>query len=741
MCLNQVKNHSNLRKSMKTNFIDVTRVKKCADYIRYLSLESIEGAKSGHPGLPLGCAELGVLLYRYILKFNPDDPKWINRDRFILSAGHGSMLLYSLLYLTGYGITLEDIRKFRQLESQTPGHPEYHIEYGIETTTGPLGQGFANAVGCAIEGKMLAQLFNREAFDLFDYNIYTLMGDGCMMEGISSEAGSLAGHLGLDNLIAIYDSNRISIDGPTNLTFSDDTAARFKALGWHVEKANIKEIQELYTQLENLKTLKGKPKLLVMKTTIGEGLDMKKDTAAIHGAPAGIDEIVYFIQNSKIKEIFQKAYLEKYGKDAVSNTGKLKEILQNRQKNKGPLLHEPESETFMKEGPDQRKDEYNEWKKKYKSYQQQYRDQYEQLSFYLQFEFPGSLHDKLLNYNYFKGDEEKKTAATRGISGKVLNICANQVPQLVGGSADLTDSTKAKVEGTDCIKRDNFEGRKIFFGVREHAMGAIGNGLALNKIMTPFTSTFFTFFDYMKPAVRMAALMKLKHLFIFSHDSIYVGEDGPTHQPIEHLNALRLIPGIYTFRPANDMETAFAYLYFLQEMEGPAAIVTTRQKLPEDVFALPKNRERDREKLYEQFKNGAYTFYETEAAQKPDIIFAASGSEVSLALQTAKLVEKNGKKTARVISIPCLELFSEAGSSYKNQLFHHDQTPLVVIEVASHRGINLFYDQRTILVDIETFGKSAPYQELEKHFGFTPEAVYNRIAENIELPPLENLEK
>jgi transketolase len=737
MCLNQVKNHSNLRKSMKTNFIDVTRVKKCADYIRYLSLESIEGAKSGHPGLPLGCAELGVLLYRYILKFNPDDPKWINRDRFILSAGHGSMLLYSLLYLTGYGITLEDIRKFRQLESQTPGHPEYHIEYGIETTTGPLGQGFANAVGCAIEGKMLAQRFNRGEFNLFDYTIYTLMGDGCMMEGISSEAGSLAGHLGLDNLIAIYDSNRISIDGPTNLTFSDDTAARFEALGWHVEKANIKEIQELYTQLEYLKTLEGKPKLLVMKTTIGEGLDKKKGTAAIHGAPADIDEIAYFIQNSEILHIFE----EKYGKTDVQDKQKLMEILQNRQKNKDPLLHEPDSETFMKEGPDQRKNEYNEWKKKYESYQQQYRDQYEQLSFYLQFEFPGSLRDKLLNYNYFKGDEEKKTAATRGISGRVLNICANQVPQLVGGSADLTDSTKAKVEGTDCIKKDNFKGRKIFFGVREHSMGAIGNGLALNKIMIPFTGTFFTFFDYMKPAVRMAALMKLKHLFIYSHDSIYVGEDGPTHQPIEHLNALRLIPGIYTFRPANDMETAFAYLYFLQEMEGPAAIVTTRQKLPEDVFALPKNRERDREKLYEQFKNGAYTFYETEAAQKPDIIFAASGSEVSLALQTAKLVEKNGKKTARVISIPCLELFSEAGSSYKNQLFHHDQTPLVVIEVASHRGINLFYDQRTILVDIETFGKSAPYLELEKHFGFTPEAVYNRIAENIELPPLENLEK
>ena len=717
---------------MKTSFIDVTKVKKCADYIRYLSLESIEGAKSGHPGLPLGCAELGVLLYRYILRFNPEDPGWIDRDRFILSAGHGSMLLYSLLYLTGYRITLEDLRKFRQLESKTPGHPEYHIEYGIETTTGPLGQGFANAVGCAIEGKMLAQRFNRDEFDLFDYTIYTLMGDGCMMEGISSEAGSLAGHLGLDNLIAIYDCNRISIDGPTSLTMSEDTAARFKALAWHVEKADIKGIEALYSQLENLKTLKGKPKLLVMKTTIGEGLDKKKDTADIHGSPAEIDEIAYFIQNSEMKHIFE----EKYGKTDVQDKQKLMEILQNRQKNKVPLLQEPDSKAFMEQGPDERKKDYLEWKKKFESYQQQHKDLYEQLSFYLHFEFPGSLRDELLNYS-FKGDEKKKTAAIRGISGKVLNLCANQLPQLVGGSADLTDSTKAKVENTDYIKSDNFAGRKIFFGVREHAMGAIGNGLALNKIMIPFTGTFFTFFDYMKPAVRMSALMKLKHLFIFSHDSIYVGEDGPTHQPIEHLNALRLIPDIYTFRPANDMETAFAYLYFLKEMEGPAAIVTTRQDLPEEVFTLPKNRERNREELYKQFKNGAYIFYETEDSQKPGIIFAASGSEVSLALQTAKLVEKNGKKTARVISIPCLELFSEAGISYKSQLFHHDQTPLVVIETASHRGIDLFYDKRTILVDIETFGKSAPYLELEKHFGFTPGAIYKRIAENIELPPLE----
>jgi transketolase len=722
---------------MKTRAIDVTKVKKCADYIRYLSLESIERAKSGHPGLPLGCAELGVLLYRYILRFNPDDPGWIDRDRFILSAGHGSMLLYSLLYLTGYDITLEDLGRFRQLRSKTPGHPEYHIKYGIETTTGPLGQGFANAVGCAIEGKMLANRFNREGFDLFDYTIFTLMGDGCMMEGISSEAGSLAGHLGLDNLIAIYDSNHISIDGPTSLTMSEDTAARFEALGWHVEKADIKEIQELYTRLENLKTLRGKPKLLVIETTIGEGLHRKRNTAEIHGSPAGIDEIAYFIQNSEMKYLFAR----KYGETEVEDKKELMKILQDRLENKDPLLLEPDSKAFMEEGPEERKKDYDEWKRKFEIFREQHKDRYEQLSSYLHFEFPGSLRDELLNYNYFKGDEAKKTAATRGICGKVLNLCAGKIPQVVGGSADLADSTKAKVECTDCIKRENFAGRKIFFGVREHAMGAIGNGLALNRIMIPFTGTFFTFFDYMKPAVRLAALMKLKHLFIFSHDSIYVGEDGPTHQPIEHLNALRLIPGIYAFRPANDMETAFTYLYFLQKMEGPAAIVTTRQNLPEEVFLLPKNRERDREELYRQFQKGAYIFYETEGAQKPDIIFAASGSEVSLSLQTAKLVEEKGEKNARVISIPCLELFSEEDISYKNQLFYDERTPVVIIETASHRGVDLFYDRRTTLVHIEKFGESAPYKEVVKYFGFTPESVYNRIAGKLNLPPLENIEK
>jgi transketolase len=707
--------------------IDVTKVKKCADYLRYLALESIERAKSGHPGIVLGCAELGILLYRHILNFDPQDPGWLNRDRFILSAGHGSMLLYSLLYLAGYDISLQDLGNFRQLESKTPGHPEYEIAHGIETTTGPLGQGFANAVGCALEGKVLAQRFNEEDFKLFDYTVYTLMGDGCNMEGISYEAGSIAGHLGLDNLLAIYDSNDISIDGHMDLTFSDDIACRYKGLGWHVESATSKDSEDLLAKLEKLKRVKGKPRLLVLKTIIGEGLNKKKNSPAIHGSPAGIDEIVYFIQNSWSKEIFGK----KYGNDAVADSQKLTEIMSQRLKNRDPLLDSPECLEFMREELGKNEQLHRDWLVTLENYKKKYPQKYQALSTYTDFKLADSLQQDLLNYSLFKNNSEIKPTAVRAISGKVLNRCAETFPQLMGGSADLTDSTKAKVEGTDRINRENFSGRKIHYGAREHAMGAIGNGLALGKLTIPFSGTFFTFFDYMKPAVRMAALMKLNHIFIFSHDSIYVGEDGPTHQPIEHLNTLRLIPGIHTFRPANDIETAFAYLYFFQQMNGPVAIVTTRQSIPAELFQVSMQRGSDRKILYENFKNGAYIFYESEGSETPGIIFAASGSELALALQTAKLVEERDEMRVRVISLSCLELLAEAPISYREQLFLRAPIPLVLIEAASHRGVSLFYDSRTLLVDIESFGRSAPDKKVGEYFGFTPEAIYQRIKKEV----------
>lgn len=711
------------RASTNTNTdINIPKLKRCADYIRYLSLECIERAKSGHPGLPLGCAELGTLLYRYILRYNPEEPGWVNRDRFILSAGHGSMLLYSLLYLAGYNsFSLENLGAFRQLGSNTPGHPEYSLDEGVETTTGPLGQGFANAVGCAIEGKILAQQFNEENFELFDYTVFALMGDGCNMEGISYEAGSLAGHLGLDNLVAIYDSNDVSIDGYMNITFTEDVGKRYEAMGWYVEHADIDNIPDVFTKLKKLKGMRqGKPKMLILKTVIGEGLNKKKNTPGIHGAPAGIDEIVFFIQHSQIRDIFEK----KYGKEAVDKENQLPDIMYARLQEKEPL-NDPESAAFMRERLDDSIQVYEKWKQKLEAIKETHPQKHQMLSSYLEFTLPEELQTKLLNYEHGKPD------ATRGISGRVLNLCAEYLPQLVGGVADLAGSTKANIKAPGqkeipYIQRDMFFNRNIAFGVREHAMGAIGNGLALNNVMIPFTSTFFTFFDYMKPAVRLAALMKLNHLFIYSHDSIYVGEDGPTHQPIEHLNALRVIPDIHVFRPANDFETAFSYLYFLQHMNGPVAIITSRQKIPENAYSTSNST--DRQELYNQFKKGAYVFYETGGSNEPDIILSASGSEVSLALETAKKLEIEDNKQVRVVSIPCMELFSEVDENDRQRLFIPG-TPLVLIEAASHRSVNLFYDPRIILVDIEAFGESAPARDVGEHFGFTADKVYQRIKE------------
>lgn len=696
---------------------DIQKIKKSADYIRYLALEGIEQANSGHPGLPLGCAEIGVLLYRYILTINPTDPLWLNRDRFILSAGHGSMLLYPLLYAAGFAISLKDMGQFRQLHSKTPGHPEYEPSLGIETTTGPLGQGFANAVGVAIEGKMMAQRFNTADTTLFDYTVYTLMGDGCMMEGISYEAASMAGHLGLDNLVAIYDSNRISIDGRTDITFTEDVAKRFEAQHWHVEQADIANIEDVFNKLLTLKNLKNKqPKLLIVKTTIGEGVKEKKDTPEIHGAPAGMAEIAYFIQHNSIPELFSR----EFGED-ITNTEALINKIREHVKTKQPLLEYSPGVAFIREGITAAQQHYHAWQEKFKGYQNNYPELYTTLKQYQDFTVTPTLQQKLLTY------KAPKTDATRNISGALLNACAEEIPQLIGGCADLRGSTKAAITKSHYIQKDDFSGRNIAFGIREHAMGAVANGLALNKGFIPFTSTFFTFFDYMKPPIRLAALMKLKHLFIFSHDSIYVGEDGPTHQPIEHLNALRLIPELRVFRPGNDMETAFSFLYFLQDMKGPAALITTRQNFSEIMFQLPVDRDQNRQEWYQKFSFGGYVFYQTNPGIKPDIILVGSGSELDLAIKTAKLFEEKNKMNVRVVSIPCLELLNETTETYQKELLTPN-TPLVLMETASHRGVKLFYNRDIILIDIESFGLSAPGETVAQEMGFTPEAVYQKIA-------------
>lgn len=700
--------------------INPGKLAQSSDYLRYLALSCIQRANSGHPGLPLGCADLGVLLYRYILRYNSQDPMWANRDRFILSAGHGSMLLYPLLHFAGYKMTLKDLADFRQLNGNTPGHPEYEREIGIECTAGPLGQGFASAVGTAVEAKMLAQRFNEKDFALFDYYTYVLAGDGCMMEGISYEAASMAGHLGLDNLIAIYDSNHITIDGKTDITFTEDVGRRFEALGWHVDKVNISEPQTVFDKLRKLRELKGKPKMLIVTTTIGEGLDKKRDSSDIHGAPAGLDEIAFFIQNSPaIKELFEN----KFGADVVADTEKLKEKYAELLKDKDPLLEMREAQVFVQERLKELKPNYQHWQERLDAYKRKHPEKYELYRSFTNFALTDGLRRELLNYKEEKGD------ATRSVSGRVLNMCAEAIPQIVGGTADLAGSTKGFVKSSHEIRREDFSGRNIAFGVREHAMTALGNGLALGQTMIPFTSTFFTFFDYMKPSVRLAALMKLNHLFVFTHDSIYVGEDGPTHQPIEHLNSLRLLPDCHTFRPANDIETAFSYLYFLENMNGPVALVATRQKFSGVTFGAPADRERP--ELYEDFKKGGYVFYETDASAKPDIILCGSGSEVDLAMQTAKLVEKRDKKNVRVVSLPCLGLLNDAGEKYRKGLFGQFKVPVVLIEAASHRGVNLFYAPNVTVIDIQSFGVSAPGNVAAEHFGFTPEAVYKKVSRKL----------
>ncbi len=693
--------------------IDIEKIKKAGDYIRYLSLFCVEMANSGHPGLPLGCADIGVVLFRYILKYNPEVPNWLNRDRFFLSAGHGSMLIYSLLHCAGYGIKISDLTRFRQAGSITAGHPEYCISNGIEATTGPLGQGFANAVGAAIEGKMLAARFNKDNYPLFDYTVYTLMGDGCNMEGISYEAGSLAGHLGLDNIIAIYDSNDITIDGSTKISFTEDVGKRYEALGWHVEKTDAGHIEDFYHKINQLKDLKGKPKLIIVKTKIGEGLNKVKGTKKAHGTPAGPDEIAYFIQNSRIKKLFQ----DTYGTENVENAQKLIELCRKDILEKNLPFESPEDTAYIHERSVENQKQYNDYKVLLNNYNKLFPEKYKELSGYLDFHMPADLKEKLLFY------KEDKADATRNISGRILNICAEALPQIAGGAADLVKSTKAFIKSSGYINRNDFSGRNIAFGIREHAMGSICNGMALNRVLLPFSSTFFTFFDYMKPSVRLAAIMKIKHLFVFSHDSIYVGEDGPTHQPIEQLNALRLIPGIFAFRPANDIETAFSYLYYLTETDGPAAIICTRQNVSEKVFHL----EFDHKKLYDDFKKGAYIIYESPGNNKPEIILGGSGSETGLALEAAGLIEKRDEKKVRVISVPCLELFNKSENDYRDHLLENGSLPFVFIEAASHRGVNFFYGKNIHLIDIEDFGYSGPANKVAEIYGFTPETVYSKI--------------
>ncbi|MFW6035330.1 MAG: transketolase [Halothermotrichaceae bacterium] len=650
-----------------------------AKTIRGLSADAVEKANSGHPGLPIGCAEIGSLLYGEVMKYDPENPEWPDRDRFVLSAGHGSMLVYSLLHLAGYGLSLEDLKEFRQLDSKTPGHPEYNYTPGVETTTGPLGQGFANAVGMAISEQMLAARYNTDDNNIVNHYTYTLLGDGGMMEGVVAEAASLAGHLGLGKLVAIYDDNNISIGGKTDITFTEDVGKRFEAYGWHVIKdVDGHDFDELRQAVKDAKAESEKPTLIMAKTKIAFGAPTKEGTAAAHGAPLGEDEI---------KGMKEKIGLPVDKKFYVSD----------------------EVQDFFKNRKQELKEERQEWESKFDKWAEENPALKESWDNGYNLELPADFRDKI------EALELNTPAATRKSSGAVLRSIADEVDYLVGGSADLAPSTKTYLDKYGEIQKNNYGGRNFRFGVREHAMGAVVNGITLHKGFRTFCATFLVFSDYMRPAVRMAALMKLPVVYVFTHDSIYVGEDGPTHEPVEHVEALRVIPGLKVIRPGDEEETKAAWTKAIERTDGPTALILTRQGLPhiDKVEGI----------------NGAYQggyVVSKEKGKKADAVLIASGSEVSLAVEIAdKLTDNN--KDVRVVSVPDRKEFFNQGEEYIKEVIGDSDIFKVVLEVGVGSGWYRLLGDNYHVVTMETYGESGPGQEVARHFGFDAEKITEDI--------------
>ena len=650
---------------------------KIANIVRGLAVDAIEKAHSGHPGLPLGCAEIGAVLFGNILKYNPSTPDWPDRDRFVLSAGHGSMWLYSLLYLSGYDISLEDLKKFRQLNSKTPGHPEYGETPGVEVTTGPLGQGFANAVGMALAEKMLATRFNTEGYKIVDHYTYTLLSDGCMMEGITSEAASMAGHLGLEKLIAIYDDNKICLAGETKATFTESVADRFKAYNWQViENVDGHKVKEIKDALLEAKKSKNKPTLIIARTHIGYGAPTKQNSSSCHGSPLGEEE-VRGLKKSLGLPLDEKFYV----------SAEVREFFENRKKE---LIKKREEWQNI----------FEEWTKK---------------SPPLRKKWDEALHLVLPPDLELESLEIKSPVATRVASSIVLNKLADEIPYLIGGSADLAPSTKAYLDKYKDIQKGSFDGRNIRFGVREHAMGAITNGIAAHRGFRPYCSTFFVFSDYMRPAIRMAALMKLPVIYIFTHDSFFVGEDGPTHQPVEQLESLRTIPNLKIIRPADEEETKLAWREILKKTEEPIALILSRQDLPH----LEKSRG------VKEFARGGYIISHQEK-EVPQVVLMASGSEVSIALKVSLILKVNGI-ASRIVSIPDREEFLRQEKKYLEEVLGPGDALRVVIEANTGQGWYQLLNNSYYTVFMKSFGKSAPAQQLADYFGFTPEKIANDI--------------
>jgi transketolase len=648
----------------------------CINAIRVLSMDAVQQADSGHPGTPMALAPLAYTLWTKHMRYNPADPNWINRDRFVLSCGHASMLIYSVLYLTGYDLSLDDIKKFRQWGSKTPGHPEYGHTPGVETTTGPLGQGVGNAVGMAVAEAHLASLFNREP-KVIDHYTWFICSDGDLMEGVSHEAASYAGHLKLGKLIGFYDDNNITIEGNTDLTFSDDTFKRFESYGWHVQRVdNVNDIAALDAAIERAKKETEKPSLIIVKSHIGYGSPNKQDTADAHGAPLGADEIKLTKENLGIPSL-EPFYV---APEALAHWRRMKDIGAAYQAG---------------------------WEKEYLTYKTAYPDVAKELERRLRGELLSSWEEAIPTFTAQNGN-----VASRAASGVVLNAIAEKVPELIGGSADLAGSTNTIIKKSPSFNAGQYDGRNFHYGIREHGMGAVMNGMALYGGIIPYGATFLVFSDYVRPAIRLAALMKQHVIYVFTHDSIGLGEDGPTHQPIEHLSTLRAIPNTLVLRPADAAETAEAWRVALKHRGGPVLLVLTRQKL-----ALI-----DREKYASAagVEKGAYILAEAPGGA-PEIVLLSSGSEVALVLEAQQRLVAEGIR-ARAVSMPSMELFAKQSQEYRDSVLPRD-VKRVSMEAASPMSWHEWVGSNGIALGLTDFGASAPYQELYKQLGITVDKI------------------
>ncbi len=644
--------------------------RQAANTIRGLAMDAVQKAGEGHPGMPMGMADVAVVLWTQFLRHNPSDPQWPDRDRFVLSAGHGSMLIYSLLHLSGYDLPLEELKQFRQWGSKTPGHPENFHTVGVETTTGPLGQGFANAVGMALAERWLAARFNRPDHEIVNHHTYVIASDGDLMEGISQEASSLAAHLGLSKLIVLYDDNNITIDGPTDLAFTEDRMARFAAYGWHTQQVDGHDPLAVKAAIEKAKAEGERPSIIACRTHIGYGSPNKQDTSAAHGSALGEDEVVLTKKalNWPPEPLF---YIADEARDFLQMDGRFQ----------------------------------SEWEKLWESYSAAYPEDAALFKKYLNGDFTVDWDNVLPKF------EAGKSLATRASSGQVLNAIAPHIPNLLGGSADLTGSNKTDLKGEPGLTKDDFSGRYIYFGVREHGMGGILNGMALHGGVRPYGGTFLVFSDYMRGAVRLSALMGLPVIYVFTHDSIGLGTDGPTHQPIEHVMSLRAMPNMTVIRPADAAETAVAWRLALENLSGPTSLILTRQGVP----TLDRTKYADAAGA----ARGAYILSDADNSQ---VLLLATGSEVQIALAAQDKLAEQGV-AARVVSMPSWEIFAAQDAAYRESVLPRAVTARVSIEAGVPLGWERYLGFDGIAVGLNRYGASAPHKAIYENLGITPEAM------------------